>query len=96
MCAFPEDVQAKPTPREGPVPVEDLMSGPRLGKLNNNRPVALTSHIIKTLEGVPLRVLRLRVGHAVDPFRGHAWVQEIHSCTCYTVSTPTWMIPVVM
>ncbi|KAK0154709.1 RNA-directed DNA polymerase from mobile element jockey [Merluccius polli] len=59
-------VQPEPEPGESPSPVEDLLCGPGPKEPNHFRPVALTSHLMKTMERIILRHLRTLVGTQLD------------------------------
>lgn len=47
--------------------MKDIMLGASANDSTSNRPVMLTSHIMKTLKGPILWVLRPQVRHALDP-----------------------------
>lgn len=58
---------------EGPCTVEDIMSYPSseegTPQCADSRPVALTSHVMKTLERLLLSLLRPQVRHELDPLQ---------------------------
>ena len=63
---FPEALQYDPSDGKSPGAVEDF--GDRY-ELNDYRPVALTSHIMKTLERLFVRRMRLQVAEDLDPLQ---------------------------
>lgn len=68
--------------------------GGRPAETKDFTPVALTSHAMKTLEGLLLRLLRPQVQHAVDPLQ-FAYQEDmgVEDPVLYMLqgSTPSWM-----
>ncbi|KAI4890554.1 hypothetical protein NFI96_006207, partial [Prochilodus magdalenae] len=68
-------------------------------ELNDYRPVALTSHVMKTMERLLLNHLRPQVHHAENPLRlrtGRRWEWKMPSSNFYTELTLIWTRGVVL
>lgn len=67
VLAFTEALQSEPAAEQGRCYMEDIMLGASANDSTSNRPVVLTSHIMKMLEGLILWVLIPQLRHTLDP-----------------------------
>lgn len=85
VLAFTEVLQSEPAAEQGRCYMEDIMLGASANDSTSNRPVVLTSDIMKTLEVSSYTPTEAHIGPPVVCISGEHWHGGYSSLKCFLI-----------